>query len=75
MNSSDLSVLTVGGLVFSSDPRVGLLPPTLPGGASGAGTWTLQVANTSLWDSGDYLCMVNNHQEDRVVVELVVRGG
>ena len=73
MKSSDLAVLTVGGLVFSSDPRVGVLPPTWPGGASG--TWTLQIANTSVWDSGDYLCMVTNHQEDRVVVELVVRGG
>ena len=72
MKSSDLSVLTVGGLVFSSDPRVGVLPPTWPGWASG--TWTLHIANTSVWDSGDYLYMVNNHQENRVVVELVVRG-
>ena len=71
MRSSDMSVLTVGGLVFSSDPRIGVVTPW-PGRTSG--TWSLQIQEVSVWDSGDYQCQVNTQTKERLDVELVVRG-
>ena len=66
-----MSVLTVGSLVFSSDPRIGVVTPW-PGRTSG--TWSLQIQEVSVWDSGDYQCQVNTQTKERLDVELVVRG-
>ena len=62
-----MSVLTVGGLVFSSDPRISVVTKT-------HGTWSLQIQDVSVWDSGDYQCQVNTQARERLDVELVVRG-
>ena len=67
-----MSVLTVGGLVFSSDPRIGVVSSTRPGQA--AGTWSLQIAEAALGDSGEYQCQVNSEPKDSLDVTLVVRG-
>ena len=72
MRSSDMSVLTVGGLVFSSDPRIGVVSSTRPGQA--AGTWSLQIAEAALRDSGEYQCQVNSEPKESLDVTLVVRG-
>ena len=72
MRSSDMSVLTVGGLVCSSDPRMGVVSLTRPGHA--AGTWSLQIAEAASRDSGEYQCQVNSEPKESLDVTLVVRG-
>ena len=72
MRSSDVSVLTVGGLVFSSDPRIAVVAPSRPGQT--AGTWSLQISQASVRDSGDYQCQVNSEPKESLDVTLVVRG-
>jgi len=72
MRSSDMSVLTVGGLVFSSDPRVGLVSPSTPGKI--VGSWSLQIQEASPRDSGEYQCQVNSEPKESLDVTLVVRG-
>ena len=67
-----MSVLTVGGLVFSSDPRIGVVSPTRPG--QSAGTWSLQITEAALRDSGEYQCQVNSEPKESLDVTLVVRG-
>ena len=67
-----MSVLTVGGLVFSSDPRIGVVSSTWPDQA--AGTWSLQIAEAALRDSGEYQCQVNTEPKESLDVTLVVRG-
>ena len=67
-----MSVLTVGGLVFSSDPRIGVLSSTRPGQA--AGTWSLRLEEAALRDSGEYQCQVNSEPKESLDVTLVVRG-
>ena len=67
-----MSVLTVGGLVFSSDPRIGVVSPNRPGQA--AGTWSLQIGEAALRDSGEYQCQVNSEPKESLDVTLVVRG-
>ena len=67
-----MSVLTVGGLVFSSDPRVGLVSPSTPGLI--VGSWSLQIQEASPRDSGEYQCQVNSEPKESLDVTLVVRG-
>ena len=67
-----MSVLTVGGLVFSSDPRIGVVSPTSPGQAFG--TWSLQIDEAALKDSGEYQCQVNSDPKESLDVTLVVKG-
>jgi hypothetical protein len=72
MRSSDMSVLTVGGLVFSSDPRIGVVSPSRPGQTFGS--WRLQIHQATVWDSGEYQCQVNSEPKESLDVTLVVRG-
>ena len=67
-----MSVLTVGGLVFSSDPRIGVVSHRSP--EQTFGTWNLHIAEAALRDSGEYQCQVNSEPEESLDVTLVVRG-
>jgi len=72
MRSSDMSVLTVGGFVFSSDPRIGVVAPSRPGQVFG--TWTLQIEKVGTRDAGEYQCQVNSDPKESLDVTLVVTG-
>ena len=68
---SDMSVLTVGGLVFSSDPRLlinvtQLSPSTI--------SWKLYITNVSALDSGDYQCQINTEPKQSLDITLLVTG-
>ena len=73
MRSSDMSVLTVGGFVFSSDPRIGVVAPSRPGQLFG--TWTLQIQKVGPRDAGEYQCQVNTEPKISLPVFLTVTGG
>ena len=64
----DMSVLTVGGLVFSSDPRLGVT--VSPGGK----IWQLEISNVSLADGGEYQCQVNTNTRLTTLHHLEVIG-
>ena len=64
----DMSVLTVGGLVFSSDPRLGVT--VSPGGQ----TWQLEIRNVSQLDGGKYQCQVNTETRLTTTTSLTVIG-
>ena len=64
----DMSVLSVGGLVFSSDPRLGVT--VSPGGQ----TWQLEIRNVSQLDGGDYQCQVNTETRLTSTTSLNVIG-
>merc|ERR1719397_1124022 len=70
LRSEDVSVLTVGGLVFSSDPRLHVLSRTRPSERSGS--WTLVVENCQPEDSGSYRCQVNTEPAKSKTFNLVV---
>ena len=72
MRSSDMSVLTVGAFVFSSDPRISIVSP----GAHGQtfGTWSLQISPTSVQDSGEYQCQVNSEPKEALDFTLLIKG-
>ena len=63
-----MSVLTVGGLVFSSDPRLAVT--VSPEGR----IWQLEISNVSLADEGDYQCQVNTHSRLSSIHNLQVIG-
>ena len=63
-----MSVLTVGGLVFSSDPRLGVT--VSPGGQ----TWQLEIRNVSQLDGGSYQCQVNTETRLTSNTSLAVIG-
>ena len=65
LRSSDLSVLTVGSLVFSSDPRVGVV--------TGQNTWSLSISRVGVEDQGEYGCQVNTRPRITWYVQLVVK--
>ena len=65
---ADMSVLTVGGLVFSSDPRLAVT--VSPGGR----TWQLEISNVSLADGGEYQCQVNTNTRLTTLHHLEVIG-
>ena len=67
-----MSVLTVGGFVFSSDPRIGVVAPSRPGQVFG--TWTLQIQKVGPRDAGEYQCQVNSDPKESLDVTLVVKG-
>ena len=56
LRQADVSVLTVGGLVFSSDPRVFVSESGQPGASSGS--WTLSIQDVRHEDEGGYQCQV-----------------
>ena len=67
-----MSVLTVGGFVFSSDPRIGVVASSGPGQVFG--TWTLQIQRVGTRDAGEYQCQVNSEPKESLDVTLVVKG-
>ena len=67
-----MSVLTVGGFVFSSDPRIGVVAPSRPGQVFG--TWTLQIQKVGPRDAGEYQCQINSDPKESLDVTLVVEG-
>ena len=69
LRARDMTVLTVGGLVFSSDPRVSVT--SAPGGRS---VYQLEVARVRAEDAGRYTCQVNTDQELSLTVQLEVTG-
>ena len=68
---ADMSVLTVGGLVFSSDPRLVVTAARL-GPATLA--WKLYISEVSPADSGDYQCQINTEPKQSLDVTLMVSG-
>ena len=60
-----MSVLTVGSMVFSSNPRIAVLTD---------GTWSLEIIQVREGDEGEYQCQVNTEPKKSAVVRLVVRG-
>lgn len=70
MRSSDMSVLTVGGLVFSSDSRIHVKAPDTR--EQMFGSWGLLIEDTTTRDSGDYQCQVNTEPKESLDVTLIV---
>jgi len=66
----DISVLTVGGLVFSSDPRIDVVSYSRPGHS--LGSWTLSIRDSRVEDSGTYQCQVNTEPTRRKTYTLEV---
>lgn len=65
---SDTQVLTVGGFVFSSDPRVQVFVQT--GSWHTSGTWSLRISPVIMQDAGNYQCQVNT--EPASVLDITV---
>ena len=65
LRSPGLAVLAVGGLVFSSDPRLGVL--AVPGGSQ------LEISDVAARDRGVYLCQANTVPPARQTVTLTIR--
>ena len=68
---SDMSVLTVGGLVFSSDPRLVVTSTKL---SSTTASWKLYISNVSAADGGDYQCQINTEPKQSLDISLVITG-
>ena len=68
LRSEDVSVLTVGSLVFSSDTRLAVLP------GQPVGSWRLRIQDVVARDQGEYQCQVNTEPKESAVVQLIVRG-
>ena len=64
-------MLTVGGLVFSSDPRLVVAAARL-----GPATLALKlyISEVSPADSGDYQCQINTEPKQSLDVTLMVSG-
>ena len=69
----DMTVLTVGGLVFSSDKRIGVTV-TPNSNQRQDQIWQLEVTNVNGEDTGDYQCQVNTDQSHGIIVSLSVIG-
>ena len=67
-----MSVLTVGGLVFSSDSRIHVKAPDTR--EQMFGSWGLLIEDTTTRDSGDYQCQVNTEPKESLDVTLIVTG-
>ena len=68
---SDMSVLSVGGFVFSSDPRLRVLVTQL---SPSAVSWSLSITPVQPGDSGDYQCQINTEPKLSLDVTLTVDG-
>ena len=68
---SDMSVLSVGGFVFSSDPRLRVLVSHL---SPTAVSWSLTLSPVQPGDSGDYQCQINTEPKLSLDVTLIVDG-
>ena len=68
---SDMSVLSVGGFVFSSDPRLRVLVSQL---SPTAVSWSLTISPAQPGDTGDYQCQINTEPKLSLDVTLIVDG-
>ena len=66
-----MSVLSVGGFVFSSDPR--LRVEVVEVSASSL-SWRLHISQVQPGDSGDYQCQINTEPKLSLDVTLRVSG-
>jgi len=71
MRVSDVSVLSVGALTFSSDSRFSIIHVARP--RIHADDWTLVISNTEMKDGGEYECSVNTLPKISHTVTLVVK--
>jgi len=72
IRASDVTVLSVGHLAFSSDERFSVLE--IPRPRLAASDWILTVKNTSAQDSGTYECQVNTEPKMNRKFHLTVKG-
>ena len=68
---ADMSVLSVGGFVFSSDPRMRVSVTRI---SPSAVSWSLHIAQVQPGDSGDYQCQINTEPKQSLDVTLSVVG-
>jgi len=71
IRSSDVSVLSVGHLAFSSDARIGVVQVDRP--VLSASDWNLSILNSSKADDGMYECQVNTEPKINYKVFLSVQ--
>jgi len=71
LRAGDVTVLSVGHLAFSSDPRISVVQVSRP--RLSASDWNLSIENTSLADGGMYECQVNTDPKINFKVALTVR--
>jgi len=72
IRASDVTVLSVGHLTFSSDERFSVLE--IPRPRLSASDWSLTVKNASVGDSGMYECQVNTDPKMNRKFHLLVKG-
>ena len=72
VRSSDIKVLSVGGLVFSSDPRMTVTTTYTDNNLQSI--WSLRIGKSIKSDSGEYKCQVNTEPTISGSVRLIVRG-
>ena len=72
LRCSDVVVLTVGSLVFSSDPRMGVVH--LPRPWQEMSVWALRISQVAERDQGVYQCQVNTEPKISLPVNLAVAG-
>jgi len=72
IRASDVTVLSVGHLTFSSDERFSVLE--IPRPRLVASDWSLTVKNASVDDSGMYECQVNTDPKMNRKFHLAVKG-
>jgi len=71
VRASDVSVLSVGHLAFSSDARIGVVQVSRP--RLSASDWNLSIKNASTSDDGLYECQVNTEPKINYKVFLKVK--
>jgi len=71
IRASDVTVLSVGHLTFSSDERFSVLE--IPRPRLAASDWSLMVKNASMEDSGMYECQVNTDPKMNRKFHLTVK--
>ena len=72
VRSADIKVLTVGGLVFSSDPRMTVTMTNDDNDMQS--TCSLRISQSIRSDSGEYKCQVNTEPTLSWSVKLNVKG-
>ena len=69
MRSGSAQVLTVGDLVFSSDPRLKVV--SLTRRWQNVGVWILKVSQANEGDSGRYQCQVKGYKYRKILNYIV----
>ena len=66
----DVHILTMGGVVYTSDPRVAVSQT----GSGGGDLWTMTIRSTKVSDSSRYECQVNTEPKKSKEFSLRVVG-